>query len=433
MPTKKTTKKEKDKEQELKKLEEDNKVKVPQKRGKKTKENPPLIKAKVFRSGVGVTRSQFVKEFSDITGLSEETSFKAVEAFEDLIMQHIALEDILHFTFGNIYGYTKIPVKITGYYSVLKKVMEKGGWTVAKSGYPGIEWSEDAKYYTATHPDAFFEWDEIKYTSAARKYRQDRGYPEIDAYIGKTEDEIKEICAKADFQAFGIRETTESLKQKEKKKKKKKKREQGYEEYMKEVDREIQLKNGVKEEDLVEHTREEILEMQKVEWIKRQKPTTGLPTKKRNYEVPERLKDTLLEQDKKRYEENQLKKYLENDSQFYVDKNLLERVSEQQEEFKKNNIIGQRVEVEVTLPEKSVSGLRTSSLGKITELREKEEKTREQEKIERYREKAREAYYIKKEENKKIREENEELKKKIAEQEDIIQKSIAKESNNSEE
>ena len=322
----------------------------------------PKPKARVFQSGGPVPRKQFVQEVADLTGLDIDTAKRAVEVVEDLIMQHIALEDTMEFSFGKIFGYTKFPIKIGGFYSVLKKLQERNGWTVAKSGSPNIEWSAEAKYYTATHPTTFFEWPEIRYTTRAREYRKSMGLPELEEFQGLSEEKIQEFCEKADAQIFGPKTKGQLMEEKKRKDTERRIRMGDYA-YFRAVDRELQLEKGVKEEDLVEHTREEVIKMQQEKWKSSQHAETGEKKKRRNYEIPEKYKKNILEMDKREYEENKLEKYLMNDSQIYVDPELYKKVSEAKEEQVRAGLIEDRTEAVVTLPEKATIGSRKDSLG----------------------------------------------------------------------
>lgn len=290
---------------------------------------PSKLKGKL-RSGTTVSRNQFQMELADMMGCDFDTAKLACESFEDLIMQHIALEDVMSFSFGKIWGYTKEPKKVTGFYSVLKNLQERDGWTVAKSGTPDIEWSPEALYYTVTDPTIFYEWPETRYTTKARAYRKDRGLPEIPEYEGLSEEEITFLCEKADAQTYGVKSKYEIMVENRRKRRNEKIKLMGSEDYIKKMDRELQLKKGIKEEDLVEHTHDEVIKMLEEEWKSIQNAETGIKKKKRNYEVPEKYKRKQEELDKISDREEKLKKYLQNDSQIYMDDELVKKVEEQQ-------------------------------------------------------------------------------------------------------
>ena len=216
------------------------------------------------------------------------------------------------------------------FYSVLKNLQERDGWTVAKSGTPDIEWSPEALYYTVTDPTIFYEWPETRYTTKARVYRKDRGLPEIPEYEGLSEEEITFLCEKADAQTYGAKSKYEIMVENRRKRRNEKIKLMGSEDYIKKMDRELQLKKGIKEEDLVEHTHDEVIKMLEEEWKSIQNAETGIKKKKRNYKVPEKYKRKQEELDKISDREEKLKKYLQNDSQIYMDDELVKKVEEQQ-------------------------------------------------------------------------------------------------------
>lgn len=101
-------------------------------------------------------------------------------------------------------------------YSKRESVIARGGWSLAKSGCPGIEWSWAAKEYTPIDPtELYCEWDEAKFTTKARQYRLDRGLPEIPEYNGMTEDRIQRLCQKADEKRYG-KKTKKQMKEESK-------------------------------------------------------------------------------------------------------------------------------------------------------------------------------------------------------------------------
>ena len=158
-----------------------------------------------LKAGKLVSRSAFINEMADLMGESKEVAEKAYDAYNDLILQHIALEDWMYFPYATIGGYTKEPKKVTGYYSVLRNLQDptRKGYTVAKSGFPFIIWTKEAEFYTVTHPGIYYtEWIPQKYTTKAYYFRKELGYPEIKEYEGLSEEKILEICAKADEQLY---------------------------------------------------------------------------------------------------------------------------------------------------------------------------------------------------------------------------------------
>jgi len=53
-----------------------------------------------------------------------------------------------------------------------------------------IKFSREAKNCDRVYANEFFAWPENRYTSLARKYRQDVGEPEIPEYEGLPEEKI---------------------------------------------------------------------------------------------------------------------------------------------------------------------------------------------------------------------------------------------------
>jgi hypothetical protein len=105
--------------------------------------------------------------------------------------------------FGSIYGTTKPSHKITGYVSMLPEIRKQKAWSSAFLGYPMIKFSREAKNCDRVYANEFFAWPENRYTSLARKYRQDVGDPEIPEYEGLSEEKIQELCQKADEEKKG--------------------------------------------------------------------------------------------------------------------------------------------------------------------------------------------------------------------------------------
>ncbi len=160
-----------------------------------------------------MTKRQFCARLADDTGLDLKTITKVFEAHEDLVMEVIATEDSINFSWGKIFGYFREPRKVHGIYKDKPGVIARGGWSNAKSGCPGIEWSKEAKAYTPIDPtELYCDWDEAKFTTKAREYRKDRNMPEIAEYDGLPEDMILKLCAKADEKRYG-KKTKKEIKQ----------------------------------------------------------------------------------------------------------------------------------------------------------------------------------------------------------------------------
>ena len=160
-----------------------------------------------------MTKRQFCAELADRVGIDLKTAMALFEEHENLVMEVIATEDSINFSWGKIFGYFREPRKVHGYYAEKEGVKARGGWSLAKSGLPGIEWSFDAKTFTPVDPvELYCEWEEAKYTTKAREFRKDRGLPEIAEYDGLPEDMILTLCAKADEKRYG-KKTKKQIKQ----------------------------------------------------------------------------------------------------------------------------------------------------------------------------------------------------------------------------
>lgn len=154
-----------------------------------------------------MTKRQFCVELADRTGIDLKTAMSVFEAHEDLVMEIIATEDSINFSWAKIFGYFREPRKMNSYLINQNQTLKiNGGWALAKSGMPGIEWTDEAKAYTPINPTEFFcEWDEVKFTTKAREYRQDRNLPEIPEYDGLPEKMIQSLMKKADEKRYGKR------------------------------------------------------------------------------------------------------------------------------------------------------------------------------------------------------------------------------------
>lgn len=134
---------------------------------------------------------------------------KVIEAMEDEVMEIIALEDEITFSFGKIEGYTKPPWRITGAYKKLKMFQDNGHWSYAKVGFPKCTFSKQARDYLIMDPNKYFEMPEHRYTTNARQFRIDNELEEIPEYQGLPEEKIQELCLKADKVEKGIRTPTQ--------------------------------------------------------------------------------------------------------------------------------------------------------------------------------------------------------------------------------
>lgn len=161
---------------------------------------------RLIQSGEWITEEVFLEEIHDLTDVDEDVIRKVYDAYNDLIMQHIALEDHVNLPFATIGGHTREPRKV--YYATAMCVNDptSGGYCNAKSGFPYFKWTQEALEATHIHPAIYFcEWVPQKYTTKAREFRKEVGYPEIPEYAGLPEEKITLICAKADKALYGNR------------------------------------------------------------------------------------------------------------------------------------------------------------------------------------------------------------------------------------
>lgn len=216
-------------------------------------------------------KQTFYKNIAQESGVDKKDVVKVIKAFEEQVMDIIANNDSISLLFGEIRGITKPPWRITGYYRVLSKPTKRNGWTVAKGGWPEIEWSKQAKYYTPIDAKEYFEWPENRYTSKARLFRQENDIPEISEYENLPEEKIVELCKKADRLQKGemtemeersyyrherLRENIKIMRRKD----------------IIEQDKQRQRDEGVPEDQIVERTFEEIMAEREEKWREIQNP-----------------------------------------------------------------------------------------------------------------------------------------------------------------
>lgn len=234
-----------------------------------------------------MTKRQFCAELADRTGLDLKTAKAFFEVHEDLVMEVIATEDEINFSWGKIFGFFREPRKVYGMYANKEGVIARGGWSLAKSGLPGIEWSYDAKSYTTVDPtELYCDWEEAKFTSKARQYRQDRGLPEIPEYDGLPEKMIVSLCKKADEKRYG-KKTKKQIKE----------------------ETQIRLKR-IK----TSNTRKYLM---KVEWVE-QKVREGVMTKEEAQKTP---MSVILEEKREQWQDL-IRRYEENPLSFENNKDL---------------------------------------------------------------------------------------------------------------
>lgn len=214
-----------------------------------------------------MTRKAFEKAISLDAEVDLETVAKVLEAMEDLVFEVVALEDSVKFSFGTISGFTREPRKVSGFFSVHDTVLSNSGWSVALMGKPKIDWSYKIKHTTPMPPREYFELPENRYTTKARNFRKDAGFPEIPEYEGLSEERIQQACAKADEEKYGELSPYrkcwiarhERCRQK---------LNAGFEYLLIAEDIEKQREAGVPEDEIVVRTKEEILKDEEKVWIK---------------------------------------------------------------------------------------------------------------------------------------------------------------------
>ena len=130
--------------------------------------------------------------------LPQSTIESIIAILEDEMYMVIANEDELTFVWGKIYGEERAPRKISGKYAEFASVIQNEGYAKWKRGYPKIKWSKAALINDSHPAREYFELPEHRYTTKAREFRQYTNTPEIPEYEGLTEEEIVELCKKAD-------------------------------------------------------------------------------------------------------------------------------------------------------------------------------------------------------------------------------------------
>lgn len=146
-----------------------------------------------------MTRTELVAKIAQEVDMPKPDVRKVIKAFEDSIMELIALEENVEFTFGKIEGYTKPPRKISGIYRTFDCFQKNGHWSPAKIGFPKMTFSKEALDCLQMDPHEFFEDPEFRYTTKARNFRKDNNLDEIPEYAGLSEEKILELCDRADY------------------------------------------------------------------------------------------------------------------------------------------------------------------------------------------------------------------------------------------
>lgn len=205
-----------------------------------------------------VTRNDFIKMvMRNAGGNDKKEAEKYVEAFEDAVLEVIAREQLVKFSFGTIYGTFKAPWRITGNFKSKHNKKARRGWSDAKHGQPNIIWSVLAKDSDKVDPEEYFSWPENRYTKLAYQYRKDMDLPEIPEYEGMTEDEIIAQCAEFEKSQLGRIARSRYDEYESSKRAQNHAREVNVQEYWVEK----QLAKGVPEDQIQKLTAEEIYEI----------------------------------------------------------------------------------------------------------------------------------------------------------------------------
>lgn len=155
-----------------------------------------------------MTRKQLAKNIR--TRLQNENNIdvpqSTIEAMitilEDEMYMVIANEDELKFVWGTIYGEERPPKRIGGKFAEYQTIIENYGYSSWKKGYPKIKWSK-AALVNDSHPAVdYFSLPEHRYTTKAREFRKIANLPEIPEYENLSEEEITELCKRADKREF---------------------------------------------------------------------------------------------------------------------------------------------------------------------------------------------------------------------------------------
>lgn len=151
-----------------------------------------------------MTRKQLIKHIQ--TRLENEKGLKIskevvaaiIEIEEDEVYMCIANEDRVNFSWGAVYGEERPPKRVGGKFAEYQTVIENHGYSSWKRGFPRIRWSRAALIDDAHSAQEYFELPEHRYTTKAREFRKIAKLPEIPEYEDLKEEEILELCKKAD-------------------------------------------------------------------------------------------------------------------------------------------------------------------------------------------------------------------------------------------
>lgn len=223
-------------------------------------------------------RSKLCKEISKRTEYPYEVVNEIVKEFEYMIIELISENDSVKLYFGEIGGYTKEPQRINGFYRTFRQIRSRDGWSLAKQGRPYISWRNIVRQNLYIPAEEYFAETENRYTSLARRYREDLGLPEIPEYEGLSEEKIQQLCRKADIRKYG--EDVILNKERASNWESSKKRKMWDLRIRQEEDLERQREMGVPEDELVLHTAKEIEDINVSDALLRQDVLKGLPTLK---------------------------------------------------------------------------------------------------------------------------------------------------------
>ena len=101
-------------------------------------------------------RSEFFTELGRRQGISYKKAKSYFEECENLILEIFATNDFLYTAFGKIEGVIVPPKKVQGFYAMLDKVVNRNGWSCAKSGKPKITFNKKATLTYRISPEIFF-------------------------------------------------------------------------------------------------------------------------------------------------------------------------------------------------------------------------------------------------------------------------------------
>lgn len=133
-----------------------------------------------------MNKSEFYHQLAYRTDTTPNKAKLFVKAFEEQILEIIALEDKIQLEFGTIGGMTKEPVPARGY---VRDTLNNE-WTNAKFGYPYIKWSKKALDCTKQKGD---------------EYLKERGLTELFEEKYKYDEKKKEVLKKNLLNKFGIK------------------------------------------------------------------------------------------------------------------------------------------------------------------------------------------------------------------------------------